>query len=191
MALTYSTPMVFGTVAPDFSLRGVAPSGEDQKIYSLNDFKNSKALVVIFMCNHCPYVIAVQNRINALAKKYGPKGVQVVGINSNDPIEYPEDSFEEMKLRAQEQGYVFPYLQDESQTVAKAYDAVCTPDPFVFEKSGGQFLLRYHGRLDDNWKDEKSVTRHELAGALDAILSGESVEKDQKPAMGCSIKWKE
>lgn len=187
MALTYSVSEGLGMIAPDFSLPGV-----DGKIYSLADFKDAKALVIIFMCNHCPYVIAVQDRINALAATYLPKGAVVVGINSNDVSRYPEDNFEAMKVRAKEQGYVFPYLIDESQKVARAYDAACTPDPYVFENDGkGNFILRYHGRIDDNWKDPTAVTRNELAEALDAILSGKAVNPDQKPAMGCNIKWKE
>jgi peroxiredoxin len=184
MALTYSTLMSLGTKAPDFSLPGI-----DGKIYSLNSFKEAKALVVIFMCNHCPYVVAVQKRINDLAQFYQPKGISVVGINSNDPIEYPEDGFEEMKVRAKEEGYVFPYLQDQSQAIAKSYGAACTPDPYVFERVGSQFLLRYHGRIDDNWKNEKEVTQKDLANALDSLLAGKQVLLDQKPAMGCSIKW--
>lgn len=185
MALTYSIPMKPGTPAPNFSLPGV-----DGKIYTLDHFKNSKALIVIFMCNHCPYVVATQGRINELAKKYGPKGISLVGINSNDATEYPDDSFEEMKKRAREEGFNFPYLHDETQEVAKQYDAACTPDPYIFEQVKGQFLLRYHGRIDDNWKDEKAVTRRELATALDAILAGSPVDPEQKPALGCNIKWK-
>jgi peroxiredoxin len=185
MALTYSVSKTFGTPAPDFSLKGV-----DGKTYSLSSFKDSKALVVIFMCNHCPYVIAVQERINQLAKDYAKKGISVVGINSNDPIKYPDDSYSAMQARAREQGYLFPYLQDETQQVARAYDAVCTPDPYVYENVGGKFALRYHGRIDDNWKDATAVAKRDLAEALDAILTGRAVEQEQKPAMGCSIKWK-
>ena len=185
MALTYSKQDGLGKPAPDFALKGV-----DGKTYCLDDFKASKALVIVFMCNHCPYVIATQGRINALARKYGPQGVRVIGINSNDVTRYPDDSFGEMVKRAAEQAFVFPYLLDEDQTVAKAYDAACTPDPYVYERSENQFLLRYRGQIDDNWKDEKAATRHALAEALDAILAGKAVSTDQKPAMGCSIKWK-
>jgi peroxiredoxin len=185
MALTYSKQEELGKMAPDFALKGA-----DGKTYRLLDFKDAKAIVVVFMCNHCPYVIATQGRINALAKEYGPRGVKVIGINSNDVEEYPEDSLEEMTKRSREQGFVFPYLWDETQEVAKAYDAACTPDPYVFERTGNQFVMRYHGRIDDNWKDEKAVTRRELAEALDAVLAGKPVNPDQKPAMGCNIKWK-
>lgn len=188
MALTYSeTPaQEIGKPAPEFALPGV-----DGKTWSLADFKEARALVVIFMCNHCPYVIAVQERINRLAKEFSSRGVRLVGINSNDPVRYPDDNFDAMKTRAAEQGYVFPYLQDRDQSVAKAYGAVCTPDPYVFENTGNQFKLRYHGRIDDNWKEESKVTRRELAEALESILEGGPGPdpKDQRPSMGCSIKW--
>jgi peroxiredoxin len=187
MALTYSTNISdeLGREASDFSLPGV-----DGKTYRLADFQDARALVVIFMCNHCPYVIAVQERINSLAKEYAARGVRVVGINSNDPMRYPDDSFDEMKKRAKEQGYVFPYLQDESQEVARVYGAVCTPDPYVYENVQGRFLLKYHGRIDDSWKDPRAVKRRDLADALDTILIGGDVPTAQTPSMGCSIKWK-
>ncbi len=188
MALTYTQPPTekeLGSTAPDFSLPGV-----DGRNWSLADFSGRRALVVIFMCNHCPYVIAVQERINELAKEYGPRGVGLVGISPNDPIKYPADSLEAMRERAREQGYVFPYLIDETQEVARAFGAVCTPDPFVFENIGGRFLLRYHGRIDDSWKDPQKITRRELALALDALLEGHRPAAIQHPAMGCSIKWR-
>ena len=142
------------------------------------------------MCNHCPYVIAVQSRINSLAKEFASRGAKVVGINSNDAVKYPDDSFAKMQEDARKLGYVFPYLFDETQAVARAYGAACTPDPYVYENVGGKFVLRYHGRIDDNWKDEAAVTRRELALALEAILSGKPLDLEQKPSMGCSIKWK-
>jgi hypothetical protein len=114
----------------------------------------------------------------------------VVGINPNDPVKYPADSMAAMKGRAREEGYVFPYLQDETQDVARAYDAVCTPDLYLFENAGGTFRLRYHGRIDDNWKESAKVTREELATAIDALLSGREVASEQHASMGCSIKWK-
>jgi peroxiredoxin len=185
MALTQSQVPKFGSQAPDFLLPGV-----DGKHWSLSDFKDRKALVIAFICNHCPYVIAVQGRINALAKEYAPKGVALIGINSNNAEKYPPDSFDAMKTRAREQGYVFPYLRDESQKVAREYGAVCTPDFFVYENAGGKFALRYAGRLDDSWKDESSVKRRDLALALDEILAGREPSRDQQASMGCSIKWK-
>ena len=188
MALTYTQPPTekeLGSSAPDFSLPGV-----DGRNWSLADFKGKKALVVIFMCNHCPYVIAVQGRINELAREYAAQGVALVGISPNDPVKYPADSLDAMRVRAREQGYVFPYLIDETQEVARAYGAVCTPDPFVFENVGGEFVLRYHGRIDDSWKEPERVTRREIAQSLDAILAGKPVSAQQHPAMGCSIKWR-
>mgnify|MGYP001567627253 CR=1 FL=1 len=186
MALTYSTPKKLGDLAPPFSLPAT-----DGKTYTLDSFRDKKALIVIFMCNHCPYVIGVQGRINQLAKDFGTRGVALVGINSNDPAEYQEDDFAAMKARAREEEYVFPYLQDETQAVAKAYGAVCTPDPFVFENLGeGKWALRYQGRIDDNWRIEDAVRKRELADAVEAILAGREPVADQKPAMGCSIKWK-
>lgn len=188
MALTYTQPpseKELGSLAPNFRLLGV-----DGRHWSPSDFSKHKALVVIFMCNHCPYVIAVQDRINDLAQEYGPRGVAVVGINSNDTQKYPADSFEAMKTRAKEKGFVFPYLLDETQQVARDFGAVCTPDPFVFEQEGGQFVLRYHGRIDDSWKEPGKVTTRDLAQALEAILAGKRPDGHQHPAMGCSIKWR-
>ncbi|MGZ3699251.1 MAG: thioredoxin family protein, partial [Bdellovibrionota bacterium] len=164
--------------------------GVDGKTHRLDDFQKSKALVVIFMCNHCPYVIAVQSRINALARGYAARGVALVGINSNDSSRYPDDNFEAMKARAKEQGYVFPYLHDESQMVARAYGAVCTPDIFVYAPASKGMVLKYRGRIDDNWKDERAVSKRDLAEALDAIVAGHEPRADQVPSMGCSIKWK-
>ncbi|MFN7684193.1 MAG: thioredoxin family protein [Oligoflexia bacterium] len=188
MALTYTQPPTekeLGSLAPDFSLPGV-----DGRTYSLSSFSDARALVVVFMCNHCPYVIAVQERINDLAREYATRGVRLIGINPNDPIKYPDDSLEAMKARASEQGYVFPYLQDLTQETARAYGAVCTPDPFVFENKAGKFVLRYHGRIDDSWKEPAKVTQRELAAALDSILEGRTPQNQQHPAMGCSIKWR-
>ena len=186
MALTYTPKGDLGSKAPPFSLLGT-----DGKTHSLAEFSDRLGLLVIFMCNHCPYVIAVQERINELAKKYGPLGIGVIGINSNDPVKYPDDSMEEMKARAKEQGYVFPYVQDLTQDVAKTYGAVCTPDPYLYENVGGRFLLASRGRIDDSWKDPSKVTQTDLANAMDAILEERPVEEESIPAMGCSIKWKD
>jgi peroxiredoxin len=185
VALTYSPPGELGSLAPDFSLPGV-----DGGIHRLEDFANARALVVVFMCNHCPYVKAVRERINELAREYAARGVALVGINPNDAVKYPDDSFDAMKAEAREHGFVFPYLQDESQAVARAYGAVCTPDFYVYSQSGKGPTLRYRGRLDDSWKDASAVKRRELAAALDAILAGGSPSPDQLPSMGCSIKWR-
>ncbi len=182
MALTYSDMIPLGSLAPSFSLKGI-----DGKNCNLENFKNKKALVVLFICNHCPYVQATQDRIAALAKEFTKKEVQFVGINSNDLEQYPEDDLAHMKEQAQNVGFIFPYLLDETQEVAKAYGAICTPDTFVFDS---QLKLQYRGRIDDNWKDPQKVTRQDLKDALHAILNGTAVTKDQRPSMGCSIKWK-
>jgi len=171
-----------GTSAHDFSLPGV-----DGKRYALNSFKDKKVLVVIFMCNHCPYVKAALKRLIDIQKDYADRGVQLVGINSNDEINYPEDSFENMKKVVKKKGIPFPYLRDESQDVARNYDAICTPDIYVY---GPERKLLYRGRIDDNWQDESRVTRMDLREAIQAILEDRPVSEDQQPSMGCSIKWK-
>ena len=171
-----------GTKAFDFKLKGA-----DVQFYSLEDFSNKKILCIIFMCNHCPYVVAVQQRINQIAKDYAAKSFALVGINPNDPVTYPEDSFENMRIRAKEQGYVFPYLWDETQETARMYDAVCTPDIYLYNENR---ILKYRGRLDDNWKDETSVTRKELRMAIDMLLENKDIDFEMIPSMGCSIKWK-
>jgi len=141
----------------------------------------------MFICNHCPYVVAVEDRILQLQREYGPKGVQLVGICSNDPSNYPEDSPEKLLERWKNKQYGFPYLVDESQEVARAYGAVCTPDLYLFDGERG---LYYHGRIDDSWQDPAKVTRRELASALDRLLKGEAAPAEQSPSLGCSIKWK-
>lgn len=182
MALTYSQTIHFGEKAKDFSLPGI-----DGKTHILDSFKSKKILVIVFMCNHCPYVQASWDRLIALQNEFGPREVQLVGINANDETQYPEDSFENMKIWAVKKGHNFPYLRDASQAVAKAYSATCTPDIFVYDEARE---LVYHGRIDDNWKEPEKVTRRELAEALEALLNGKKSSRDQNPSMGCSIKWK-
>ena len=181
---TYSQPSQLGASAAEFELPGT-----DGKIYRLSQFQNSKALVIVFMCNHCPYVKATLDRINKLAQTYSLRGVQLIGINSNDAAKYPDDSFEEMKKLVQDRKLSFPYLHDETQEVARAYDAACTPEFYVYGNMDHQFSLQYHGRLDDNWKDEAAITQRDLELALEEILVGKRPRSDQKPAIGCSIKW--
>jgi peroxiredoxin len=188
MALTYSPPGEAGSLAPSFKLPGIGPQGEGT--WSLDDFAAARVLVVGFICNHCPYVKAIQTRFNDLAREYQARGVQVVGINPNDAVKYPDDNFAAMKERAREEGYVFPYLQDESQAVARAYGAVCTPDFYVYARRGADFALVYRGRLDDCWKDPSAVTQRDLARAVDGILAGEPPTAAPIASMGCSIKWK-
>jgi peroxiredoxin len=206
MALTYSEPVRIGMPAPQFPAEGLLATNNVRQ--HLSDFRYAKVLVVVFMCNHCPYVKAVRGRINQLAKDYKNHKVQVIGINSNDSVRYPDDSFDAMKKEVAEQHYEFPYLWDETQEVARAYGAVCTPDFFVFEntqteefreadietereRDRDRFVLRYRGRLDDNWKDESQVKRRDLSESIEDILAGREYSQEQVPSMGCSIKWKE
>lgn len=183
MVLLESTKVALGTPAPNFSLPGV-----DDKDHSLNDYKGVKALVIIFMCNHCPYVQAQWIRMVELQNKYKDQGVQFIGINANYNPDYPEDSFEKMKEYAQEYGMNFPYLMDESQEVARSYKAQCTPDIFVYDADQ---KLAYHGRIDDSWKDGDAATTHELDDALAVLATGKQPTEEQYPSMGCSIKWRE
>lgn len=182
MVLLKSTDIPLGSPAPDFRLRSV-----DGKDYALKDFAGAKALLVMFLCNHCPYVVAVEDRIVQLQREYGPRGVQLVGICANDPTDYPDDRPEKLLERWRKKEYGFPYLVDETQEVAKAYGAVCTPDLYLFDKDRGLF---YHGRIDDNWQDPSKAPRRELAAAIDRVLAGEAPPEEQWPSMGCSIKWK-
>lgn len=180
MALTESTMAPLGTACPDFTLPGV-----DGRLWSRHDF-HCPALLVVVMCNHCPYVQAIDDRLNALARAYAGR-CGVVAINSNDAVTYPDDSFEAMAARAKAKGYVFPYLWDEEQTVARALGAVCTPDFFLYDSHR---RLMYRGRLDDNWKDAAHVTRQELREAIEGVLAGREPLDSQQPSMGCSIKWR-
>jgi peroxiredoxin len=182
MPLMHSNGMPLGTEAPPFALPGT-----DGKTYSLDSFSEAELLVVVFTCNHCPYAIACEDRLIALQADYRDKGVRLVAINPNDAENYPDDSFEKMKERAANKGFNFPYLRDESQEIARAYDAACTPDIFVFDRDR---KLLYNGRLDDNWKEPEDVSRHELREVLDAALEGKGVDFTHTPSMGCSIKWK-
>jgi hypothetical protein len=141
----------------------------------------------MFICNHCPYVKAVEDRLIALGRELGPRGVQLVGISSNDARTYPDDSFEKMAERWRDKAYGFPYLHDDQQTVARAFDAVCTPDIYVFD---GDRKLAYRGRIDDSWKEPDKVTRRELHAAITALLEGQRPSPEQRPSMGCSIKWR-
>ena len=182
MALTESRDLPLGTPCPDFLLPSV-----DGKTFARDDFRDAKALVVMFICNHCPYVQAVEDRIIQLHRDYASRGVQLVGICSNDPTDYPDDRPERLLSRWREKRYGFPYLIDEPQDVARTFHAVCTPDIFVYDRDR---RLAYRGRIDDSWKDESKVTRRELATALDALLEGGKPGVAQRPSMGCSIKWR-
>lgn len=172
-----------GSEAPDFSLPAT-----DGKTYGLASFQDAKALCVVFSCNHCPYVQAYEDRFVALQKDFGARGFQLLAVNANDAAEYPEDNFEAMQQRAKDKHFNFPYLQDESQAVAKAYGAVRTPHVFLFD---GQRKLAYVGRIDDSWNAPDKVTRRELAEAVEDLLAGKPVRTPETYAVGCTIKWKE
>ena len=183
MAETPSTMLPLGTKAPLFRLPD--PHG---KWVSLDDFKDAPALVVVFMCNHCPYVKHIRSRFAELAKEYQAKGVGVVAINSNDVDNYPDDRPEKMAEEVKQVGYRFPYLFDESQEVAKAYRAACTPDFYLFS---GDRRLVYRGQFDDSRPGNgRPVTGADLRAALDALLAGRPVPSQQRPSLGCNIKWK-
>jgi thiol-disulfide isomerase/thioredoxin len=188
MAVTPSTMLPLGTPAPPFSL----PDAVSGRVFSLDSFRDAKALVVMFICNHCPFVKHVRPEIARIAREYGPRGVAFVAINSNDVERYPDDAPPKMREEAREAGYVFPYLFDESQAVAKAYRAACTPDFYVFDSSR---RLVYRGQLDDSRPPGRSpapapLDGRDLRAALDAVLSGRPLPADQKPSIGCNIKWK-
>jgi peroxiredoxin len=170
-----------GDPAPEFALPAV-----DGRTYRLQDFAGDPVLVVMFTCNHCPYVQAYERRLIDLQRDYAQRGVRLVAINANDARTYPEDSFQRMIERAAAQGYNFPYLRDESQETARAYGASHTPQVFVFD---GTRRLRYTGKIDDNWNNPAAVRRHHLREALDAILEGRGPAEPATYAIGCTIKW--
>ena len=183
MAVTASEMLPLGTSAPDFSLPDI-----EGKIVSLKDFREAKAFLVVFMCNHCPFVKHILDPMIELVKGYQSKGVTVVGINSNDVTNYPDDSPEMMVKVAKEAGFTFPYLYDETQKVAKAYCAACTPDFFLFDSNK---TLVYRGQIDDSRPGNGiPVTGADLTAAINAVLEGKQVSKEQKPSIGCNIKWK-
>jgi peroxiredoxin len=175
--------LALGAAAPDFSL-----PDPDGKTHSLSEFSGKPALLVAFFCNHCPYVKHVAPAFAQLAKEYQGKGAAVVAINSNDFKSYTDDSPAKMKTEIADRGYTFPYLVDESQAVAQAYHAACTPDFFVFDKGG---KLAYRGQMDGSRPgNNEPVTGKDLRDALDAVLAGRPAAKEQRPSMGCNIKWK-
>jgi peroxiredoxin len=173
-----------GTHAPDFVLEDVV-SG---RVVRRDDFANAPALLVMFVCNHCPFVKHVRDELAAIGRDYGPRGVAIVAISSNDVEKYPADAPDAMKREAAEAGYTFPYLFDDTQDVAKAYRAACTPDFFLFDAST---RLAYRGQLDDSRPGNgKPVTGRDLRAALDTVLAGRSPDAEQVPSIGCNIKWK-
>ena len=184
MALTESTMLELGTTAPDFALTDVVAGN----IVRRDDYRGKKALLVLFICAHCPYVKHIEAGLAALGKDYAGLPVGIVAICSNDVTTHPEDSPANLKQQAQKLGFVFPYLYDETQAVARAYKAVCTPDIFLFD---GNLRLVYRGQFDSSRPgNEVPVTGKDLRAAIDQVLAGKPVPTDQKPSIGCNIKWK-
>ncbi len=183
MALTYSTMQELGSEAPEFDL----PAVQGERI-RLADFADAKGLLVVFMCNHCPYVKHIRASLADFARDYQNRGIAIVGINANDVRSHPDDSPERMAEEVRDAGYVFPYLYDESQQVARAYSAACTPDFFLYD--GGHRLV-YRGQFDDSRPSNGvPATGVDLRAAADALLAGEPISREQKPSVGCNIKWK-
>lgn len=183
MARTPSNMLPLGTKAPDFELLDTV---SDQNL-ALNDIKGEKGTVIMFICNHCPFVIHVNPQIVKLAKEYQEKGIAFVAISSNDVENYPQDAPHLMKKKAMEEDYTFPYLYDETQEVAKSYDAACTPDFYLFNS---EMALVYRGQLDDSRPGNGlPLTGTDLKNAMDAVLNGKEVDSNQKPSLGCNIKW--
>jgi peroxiredoxin len=169
------------TVAPDFDLPGV-----DGERHSLADYADAEALVLVQSCNHCPYVQAWEDRMSAIQRDYEDRGVRLVAVSSNDAEAYPEDSFEEMRARAERRGFTFDYLYDETQDLAHALGAQRTPEVFLYDRDR---RLRYHGAIDDS-RDDRAVKRHYLRDALDAVLEGRDPPVAETPAVGCTVKWR-
>ncbi|HSW69347.1 MAG TPA: thioredoxin family protein [Gammaproteobacteria bacterium] len=184
MAITPSSMLPLGTKAPHFNL----PDVQSEKSVSLDQLKANAATVIMFICNHCPYVKHIQTRLVEVANKYQNPNVHFVAINSNDVTQYPTDSPENMRKEAETHHYPFPYLFDETQTIAKAYQAACTPDFYIFDKN---LLCVYRGRFDGSTPgNDTPVTGKDLSDALDALLQNKQISPDQKPSLGCNIKWK-
>jgi len=184
MAATPSTMMPLGTLAPDFNL----PDTISGKSFTLSELKGENATLLLFICNHCPYVLHINEELVKLAREYQPKGVSFVAISSNDVENYPQDRPELMKVHAEKVGYTFPYLYDESQEVAKAYDAACTPDLYLFDRD---LKCVYRGQFDDSRpSNDVPVTGKDLRNALQALLTGSPISENQTPSIGCNIKWK-
>jgi peroxiredoxin len=184
MAETPSTMLPLGTIAPDFTLLNT----RDDKLIALQEIKSSVATVIMFICNHCPYVKVIQKKLVEVANHYQQQQIKFIAINSNDVSRYPADNPEHMREEAERHAYPFPYLFDETQEIAKAYHAACTPDFYVFDK---ELACVYRGRFDDATPGNgKTVTGKELSEALDSVIAGKAVNAKQNPSIGCNIKWK-
>ncbi|QFZ55570.1 thioredoxin family protein [Oceanihabitans sp. IOP_32] len=184
MAQTPSNMLPLETTAPDFELLDTVSN----KTLSLQVLKGAKATVIMFICNHCPFVVHVNSQLVSIANTYADKGVSFIAISSNDVVNYPQDSTENMKTKAESEAYPFPYLYDETQEVAKAYQAACTPDFYVFDSA---LKLKYRGQLDDSRPGNNlPVTGKDLRYAIDCVIANKENTKEQKPSIGCNIKWK-
>jgi thiol-disulfide isomerase/thioredoxin len=174
--------LAIGSSCPEFDLPGT-----DGANHSLASFAPAELLVVVVSCNHCPYVVAYEERIVALSRDYAPRGVRLVAINANDVTRYPDDGMPQMKVRARDRGFDFPYLRDDSQTTVRALGARFTPEVYVFDRAR---KLRYHGRIDDNHRDARAARAHDVRDALDALLAGRAPAVTETQAVGCSVKWR-
>jgi peroxiredoxin len=174
-----------GDIASDFSLKNV-----DGSMISLKDYSSSKGIILIFTCNHCPFSKAYEDRIIQLNKVYAEKGFPVIAINPNDEISVPEDSYDNMKIRAKEKGFVFPYIQDATQQIAKMYGATRTPHVYLLKNNSGVFTIAYIGAIDDNHSDTENVKSTYLANAIESLMLNKPANPDFTKAIGCSIKWK-
>ncbi len=174
-----------GSVVSDFSLKNI-----DGKNVALADYKSAKGFIITFTCNHCPYAMAYEDRINALNNKYAALGYPVIAINPNDAVQYPEDNFESMQARAKAKKFTFPYLYDETQSIAKQFGATRTPHVFIVQKENDKLVVKYIGAIDDNWENAADVKEKYAESALDALLAGKLVTTNFTKAIGCTIKWK-
>ncbi len=174
-----------GDKAKDFKLKNI-----DGKMLSLADFKDAKGFIVVFTCNHCPYSVLYEDRIIALDAQYKAKGYPVIAINPNAPEKQPEDSFDKMIVRAEEKGFTFPYLIDETQEIAKTYGATNTPHVYVLEKKNNDLIVQYIGSIDDSAKEADKASKKYVEEAINSLLAGKKVGKQQAKAIGCTIKWR-
>jgi peroxiredoxin len=174
-----------GDKASSFKLKNI-----DNNFVSLEDYKDAKGFIVVFSCNHCPYVKAYESRIEALNKQYASKGYPVIAINSNDVESYPDDSFENMQRNSKQKGFTFPYVIDETQEVAKAYGALKTPHVYVLQKKGNDYIVRYVGAIDDNTESAEKAHKKYVEDAVNALLAGKEVIVKETKAIGCGVKWK-
>ena len=185
-SVTFAQGYKTGDIATDFKLKNT-----DGKFVSLADFPSAKGFVVIFTCNHCPFAKAYQDRIIQIDKKYKPLGYPVIAINSNDPGLSPEDSYDQMIVRAKEKGFTFPYLFDENQSVYRAYGAKRTPHVYLLEKQNNKLVVKYIGAIDDNYEDATKVSQPYLANAINSVIAGKNPDPSTTKAVGCSIKDKQ